>query len=98
MLIKRLDGTIMKGPFPFFLAQAVAISCEEGIIAILNYMFNGDKVTLHKIGRAVGYVWTVAWLGATVPYFVEFGVVEGVGWGDALPFSIVGSMAKLVWN
>ncbi|TFY75037.1 hypothetical protein EWM64_g8975 [Hericium alpestre] len=77
---------------PFFVMQAVAITLEDGVIAL------GRRAGLRDgpAWRALGYCWVVAWFWWSVPSFVDWSLARGVGRSQALPLSLVESVGKWV--
>ncbi|KIK64190.1 hypothetical protein GYMLUDRAFT_40475 [Collybiopsis luxurians FD-317 M1] len=80
------------GSLYFFVSQAVAITVEDGIIAL------GKKGGIQDSGyvRILGYVWTVSWFAFSLPVWLDPCVHDGVLKGMSM--SIIGGLWKGDWT
>ncbi|KAI0642388.1 membrane bound O-acyl transferase family-domain-containing protein [Trametes meyenii] len=82
-------GDLMLGPehfgrsVPFFVANALAITFEDVVIALAR------RVGIREGGatRLLGYVWVVGWFAWSAPSYVQWMFESGVGYHEILPYS-----------
>ncbi|KAA1468428.1 hypothetical protein DENSPDRAFT_927349 [Dentipellis sp. KUC8613] len=68
----------------FFLAQALAITLEDGVIALGRRVgFKESRRT-----RALGYAWTFAWFAWSTAFWADLYLNAGTGRAEVLPFSM----------
>ncbi|KAI0718586.1 membrane bound O-acyl transferase family-domain-containing protein [Cerioporus squamosus] len=72
--------------FPFFLANAVAITFEDAIITLGKSLGIGTKGPT-RVMRLVGYAWVVLWVRFSAPMYVDWMFESGVVENPVLPFS-----------
>jgi hypothetical protein len=70
--------------FPFFLAQAVCITLEDGIIALFKK--SGVSVP-SSLARWVGYLWVTLWFTYSCPMFFNWITIAGIAQTKILPYS-----------
>ncbi|KAK7012864.1 acetyltransferase sirH [Favolaschia claudopus] len=92
MLLRDESRPMPKGPLVFFLAQAVVITLEDGLVAV------GKKLHLTSgWWRVIGYAWVVAWLSISTPVWIDqqvaagFMDIENKG-GMTLKFAVLGDL------
>lgn len=76
--------------FPFFFSQAVAITFEDAVIALVRR--SGVKVP-QVLARAVGYAWAVAWLCLSAPWLINWTLRAGIIDMNRIPISLVDRVA-----
>lgn len=87
---QHLIGDIMVGKgytgwsFQFYLAQAVAITAEDAMIALARRA-GINKPT--SITRIIGYIWVFVWFTAMMPPYVDSQVAAGLHVGEPFPIS-----------
>ncbi|OBZ71261.1 hypothetical protein A0H81_08450 [Grifola frondosa] len=70
--------------FPFFIAQAMAITCEDIAIGAMRRMGIKGPATV-----IFGYVWVFVWFSISGPLYINWAVRAGLGQSELLPFSLV---------
>ncbi|CCM03052.1 uncharacterized protein FIBRA_05171 [Fibroporia radiculosa] len=79
--------------FPFFVAQAIAISLEDAAI----YAAKRVGLTLpERLGRLIGYIWVFTWLYISIPWYLDWAVKAGAVDTRSLPFSLTVLLASSV--
>ena len=84
---RQIDVTVGRS-VPFFLLQAVAITFEDGVIAIGRSAGIKESAATRMIGR----VWSAAWLLATLKMLVDPALSTGEPVDSGLPFSVIGAV------
>ncbi|KAL1670067.1 membrane bound O-acyl transferase family-domain-containing protein [Schizophyllum commune] len=84
---RQIDVTVGRS-IPFFLLQAVAITFEDGIIAVGRTLGIKESTATRLVGR----VWSAAWLLATLKLLVDPALSTGEPVDSGLPFSVIGAM------
>jgi hypothetical protein len=79
--------------FPFFLAQAVAITIEDMMIGLAR---RAGINTPTNLTHAVGYTWVFIWLSVSVPWLLNWHIAAGLGLSDAVPISPVMHVIRLL--
>jgi hypothetical protein len=88
--IAHCGGDLMVGKkyaglsFPFFFAQAVAITFEDAVLALAKK--SGIPVS-DLLARLVGYSWVVFWFNLSLPWYLRWPVDAGIIQPTVLPFS-----------
>ena len=70
----RIAGTWTCSVY-FFMSQFFAIQFEEVVLYFLQKLPQNPQT--HFLGRTLGYVWTMAWLTFTLPWFAEHQIKAG---------------------
>ncbi|KAI0926545.1 hypothetical protein AcW1_002493 [Taiwanofungus camphoratus] len=83
-LMARRD--LFGSSFPFFIAQAAAITFEDVIISIARRI-GVDEGKSGSLARIVGYVWVFVWFSISAPWYIDWALREGIVHTDVLPFS-----------
>ncbi|KAI0753269.1 membrane bound O-acyl transferase family-domain-containing protein [Daedaleopsis nitida] len=81
MLGKRHFGR----SFPFFVANALAITFEDAVLALGKSLLGLGGPT--RATKAVGYVWVALWIRCAAPTYVDWMFESGVTATRVLPFS-----------
>ncbi|CCM05391.1 uncharacterized protein FIBRA_07607 [Fibroporia radiculosa] len=81
-----VSPSLLGASFPFFAAQAVAISLEDAVIDIAK---RTDMKWPELLVRGLGYAWVFAWLSLSVPWYINWSVKAGVIDTDRVPFSLI---------
>lgn len=76
--------------FPFFFSQAVAITFEDAVIALVRR--GGVKVP-QVLARAVGYAWAIAWLCISAPWLINWTLRAGIIDTNRIPISLIDRVA-----
>ncbi|KZT01625.1 uncharacterized protein LAESUDRAFT_731044 [Laetiporus sulphureus 93-53] len=76
--------------FPFFFAQAVAISLEDAVIHAGKGIFAPKTKGARAALRWVGYAWVFAWLSVSAPLLLNWWIRAGVIDASSVPFSLIG--------
>ncbi|EED84098.1 predicted protein [Postia placenta Mad-698-R] len=74
--------------FPFFIAQAAAISLEDAVVGLAKR--TGLQAQCPDgLVHALGYVWVFVWLNMSVPWYLNWLMRAGVIDTSRMPFSLV---------
>ncbi|KAF9809459.1 hypothetical protein IEO21_07385 [Rhodonia placenta] len=74
--------------FPFFIAQAAAISLEDAVVGLAKR--TGMQAQCPDgLAHALGYVWVFVWLNMSVPWYLNWSTRAGVIDTSRMPFSLV---------
>jgi hypothetical protein len=79
--------------FPFFLAQAVAITVEDAVIGLARC---AGIDTPWYLTRVVGYIWVFIWLSISVPWLLNWQITAGLGLSEAVPVSPVRQAVRIL--
>ena len=71
---------------PFFVLNALAISLEDLVLAVLRRT-PAARLRGTKVGRAAGYVWVAGWVSVLAPTYVFLLFEAGVVMEPVLPWS-----------
>ncbi|TFK66885.1 hypothetical protein BDN72DRAFT_888993 [Pluteus cervinus] len=87
-IIHSLGGDLMIGSeylgssAPFFMSQAVAITFEDLVIAVVQRL--GLKVP-SKLAHIIGYIWVFVWFSISMPWMLDPYLRAGFGSVELLP-------------
>ncbi|PCH43447.1 hypothetical protein WOLCODRAFT_75865 [Wolfiporia cocos MD-104 SS10] len=77
--------------FSFYIAQAVAISLEDAVIALAR---SSGICYSHRMSRFLGYIWVFTWLWISTPWAVmcleKVGIIET----HRMPFSLITALIQ----
>lgn len=80
MVSRKLFGA----SFPFFIAQAAAISLEDAVVGVAKR--TGMQAQCPDgLAHALGYVWVFVWLSVSTSWSMRAGVIDT----SRMPFSLV---------
>jgi hypothetical protein len=83
-----VGATYLGASFPFFFVQAVAITVEDMVIAVIGAV---NLVPLYYL-RLLGYLWVFWWFNLTAPLYINWSIEAGIGKSEMLPVSPVRSL------
>ncbi len=72
--------------FPFFIANALAITLEDAVVALGTSMGIGESGPTQAT-RLLGYAWVMLWVRFSAPMYVDWMFESGVVESPVLPFS-----------
>ncbi|KZT01306.1 uncharacterized protein LAESUDRAFT_731292 [Laetiporus sulphureus 93-53] len=84
-----VSRALLGSSFPFFFAQAVAISLEDAVIHAGKGLAPETKGARAAL-RWVGYAWVFAWLSVSAPWYLNWSMRAGVIDTRRVPFSLIG--------
>ena len=79
--------------FPFFLAQAVAITVEDAVIGLAR---RAGIAPPSYLTRVVGYAWVFIWFSISAPWLLNWQIAAGLGLSEAMPVSPVRHAARML--
>lgn len=77
--------------FPFFIAQAVAISLEDAAIGVARRIGLQSRYPAH-LWRMLGYAWVVLWFSVSAPWFIAASL--RVGALSPVSFSLIAMLSS----
>jgi hypothetical protein len=80
MIGKGYSGWSMQ----FYMAQAVAITVEDAVIALARRAGINKPTPMTRI---IGYIWVFVWFSAMMPPYVDKQVAVGLHVGEPFPIS-----------
>jgi len=79
--------------FLFFLAQAIAITVEDAVIALASRT-GIDKSTY--LTRIIGYMWVFLWFSISMPWYLDWQIAAGIKLGEPLPISPISHVIRML--
>lgn len=67
-----VSPSLFGASFPFFIAQAFAITFEDAVIGLVRR--SGIKVPV-SIAHTVGYAWAITWLCISAPLYINWSLL-----------------------